>query len=664
MKNFVFALFLITMISFSVSYQYASAEIYDGTKAGVMLTFEHATSDQFIVIAEHMNDMIGTLSPMSDRVGRDGYITQEQLLYLQERGFEISSHSKTHERLSNSTSASVLYDELVQSKIDLENMGFKINGYVWPYNNLTEEAFEIIKENYLWTTFYDPIEFRTKLMDLKTIEESYQKFGIFHEHSQGVGTGYDLDSFSKVKEEIDYAIANKLLIGLKFHFIDIHERETNTTPALFEEIINYIREKKDLGEIDVLTRTQGLGFDDEISDTPLIFDEKGSIMNEQVKLIAFDRNLEDRFGQSVSISGVNAVVGSYLDDDENGENSGSAYVYTKRYGTWTFQEKITASDANFGDQFGYSVAISDDTIVVGSIQDDDAGNNAGAVYIFKKSGPNWIEQAKLTASDAKEGDQFGRSVAISENTIVVGSYNGNGGGNLAGSAYVFTKNGNNWTQQAKLTASDAAENDQFGVSVAISENTIVVGSYFDEDAGSKSGSAYVFTRNENSWIQEDKLVASDAAADDYFGWDVSISGDTIVVGSLFHDNVYADSGAAYVYTKIGNKWLQQTQLLPSDPGFGNYFGMGVTIDGDTIAVGSMYDDKAGENTGTAYIFTRSDDSWTEQVYLTASDAEFDDRLGWSLVVSGNNVIVSSHLNDDGGPSTGSAYIFDLTSSVP
>ena len=627
-----------------------------------MLTFEHATSDQLIVITDHMNDMIGTISPISDRIGRDGYITQEQLLYLQERGFEIASHSKTHERLSSTISSSILYEELVQSKIDLENMGLKINGYVWPYNIVTEEAFELVKENYLWTTFYNPISFSTEIMDLQTIEESYQKFGIFHEHTQGIGTGYELDSFSKVKEEIDFAIENNMLIGFKFHFIEIEEKETGTTPKLFEEIVNYIREKRDLGEIDVLTRTQGLGFDDETLDSPLVFNKKDTIMNEQAKLTAFDKSGEDRFGQAVSISGNTAVVGSYLDDD-NGDNSGSAYVYTKRYGTWTFQDKITPSDAFYGDQFGYSVAVSGDTIIVGSIQDDDAGKNSGSAYIFKKSGPNWVQKAKLTASDAGELDQFGRSVSISGNTVVVGSYNGNGSGNQSGSAYVFTTNGNTWTQQAKLTASDAEENDQFGVAVSISGDSIVVGSYFDDDAGPKSGSAYVFSRNDDKWTEQAKLFASDARADDHFGWSVSISGNTIVVGALFHDNIYADSGSAYVFTKKGNTWIQQSQLLPSDPGFGNYFGMGVTIFKDTIAVGSMYDDKAGIDTGSAYIFTRDNGSWKEQVYLTASDAEFDDRLGWSLVVSENNVIVSSHLNDDGGLSAGSAYIFDLTSDM-
>jgi len=268
LKNFACVAFLILFISLSVFSQYASATVYDGTKAGIMLTFEHATSDQVTAIDANLADMIGTISPLSERVGTSGHITQQQLLDLQARGFEISSHSASHERISDSTSASTLYYEIVQSKIDLESMGFQINGYVWPYNKVTNDAFDLVKENYLWTTFYSPISYSPDYMTLSTLNFSFQTYGIYHEHSHGVGDRYSLNSFSDVKSEIDYAIANNILLGLKLHKIETGSSGTTTSPTMFKDIIDYLREQRDLGNLDVLTRSQGLGFENQDTTVP------------------------------------------------------------------------------------------------------------------------------------------------------------------------------------------------------------------------------------------------------------------------------------------------------------------------------------------------------------------------------------------------------------
>ncbi|MCK9516995.1 MAG: FG-GAP repeat protein [Ottowia sp.] len=220
------------------------------------------------------------------------------------------------------------------------------------------------------------------------------------------------------------------------------------------------------------------------------------------KLVASDGAADDRFGYSVAISGdgTTAIIGSYQDDDL-GDQSGSAYIFTRSGSTWTQQAKLVPSDGAANDWFGFLVAISGDgnTTIVGAYQDDDNGSNSGSAYIFTKSGVTWTQQAKLVPSDGAGGDLFGWSVAISAygNTAIVGSYLDNDLGSASGSVYVFTRSGVTWTEQAKLLASDGAANDNFGYSVTISGdgNTAIVGSRFDDDRGGNSGSAYIYHLN-------------------------------------------------------------------------------------------------------------------------------------------------------------------------
>ena len=191
------------------------------------------------------------------------------------------------------------------------------------------------------------------------------------------------------------------------------------------------------------------------------------------KLTAGDAAAGDQFGRSVGISGDTMVVGADLDDD-NATSTGSAYVFVRSGSTWPEQQKITASDAAEGDEFGEFVAVSEDHLVVGSPQDDDAGASSGSAYMYLRTGSTWDDEQKITASDAAAGDEFGASVAIDGETAVVGAPLADLGAD-AGAAYVFVLSGGSWTQQAKLTAGDPAVNDQFGTSVAIDGDTVVVG---------------------------------------------------------------------------------------------------------------------------------------------------------------------------------------------
>ena len=380
---------------------------------------------------------------------------------------------------------------------------------------------------------------------------------------------------------------------------------------------------------------------------------------EEQKLTAADAAAVDEFGNSVAVSGNTAVVGANRDVNAGGE-SGSAYVFTRTGGSWNQQAKLIAADAAAADRFGISVAVSDDTAVVGAGFDNDAGLNSGSAYVFIRTGASWTQHAKLVAADAAAGDVFGITVAVSGDILVVGAPGDSDAGVNSGSAYVFTRVGGGWSQQAKLTATDAAAGDQFGASVAVSGDTAVLGAPVDDDAGSSSGSAYVFIpTGATTWGQLAKLTAADAALGDEFGLSVAISGDTAVVGAHRDDDGGGESGSAYVFTRTGGSWSQQAKLVAADAAAGDEFGTSVAVSGDTAVVGAYRDDNAGSLSGSVYMFNRTGITWVEQTRLNATDTAAGDQFGISVAVSGDTAMVGAHRDDDAGVDSGSAYAFDL-----
>ncbi|MEA1895336.1 MAG: FG-GAP repeat protein, partial [Euryarchaeota archaeon] len=261
---------------------------------------------------------------------------------------------------------------------------------------------------------------------------------------------------------------------------------------------------------------------------------------------ANDGEAHDLFGASVSISGDCAVVGAYGADDA-GNNSGSAYIF-KRDGTaWAQEAKITANDGEAHDLFGASVSISGDCAVVGAWKDCDAGPLSGSAYIFKRDGTAWAQEAKITANDGAAYDCFGASVAISGDRAIAGAWEDDDDGAGSGSAYIFKRDGTAWAQEAKITANDGAAHDRFGASVAISGDCAVVGAWRGGDGGPWSGSAYIFTRDGTTWTEQAKITANDGAAYDCFGASVAISSDCMVVGADHKDDADTNSGSAYIY---------------------------------------------------------------------------------------------------------------------
>jgi len=404
------------------------------------------------------------------------------------------------------------------------------------------------------------------------------------------------------------------------------------------------------------TASDGVNLATAASSFTLSFVPDWTLTTQQQKIQASDPQETDYFGQSVSISGDTVVVGAYY-EDTGAAGAGAAYIFTRSGTTWTQQQKIQASDLQANDYFGQAVAIDGDTVVVGARLEDTVDYNTGAAYIFTRDGTTWTQQQKIQASDLQANDNFGMSVAIDGDTVVVGAQMEDTGGAEAGAAYVFTRSGTTWTQQQKIQASDKQADDNFSISVSISGDTAVVGAQYEDTGGINAGAAYIFTRSGTTWTQQQKIQASDIQADDLFGASVSISGDTVVVGANGEDTGASNAGAAYIFTRSGTTWTEQQKILASDIQANDFFGWSVSIDGDTVVVGATGEDTGSSNAGASYIFTRSGTTWTQQQKIQASDKELNDFFGNSVAIDGNTVVVGAHAEDTGGQEVGAAYIF-------
>jgi len=364
-----------------------------------------------------------------------------------------------------------------------------------------------------------------------------------------------------------------------------------------------------------------------------------TIPSNETKITASDGAAGDRFGQSVSVGSGRIVIGSELDAD-NGLDSGSAYIFDLGSNQLA---KITASDGATGDRFGSAVAVGSGRIIVGAYSDNDAGLLSGSSYIFDLDGN---QLAKITASDAASGDRFGFSVAVGNSRIVIGAYLDDDNGNNSGSAYVFDLGGN---ELAKITASDGAADDYFGYSVSVGNGRIVIGAYQDDDNGGSSGSAYIFDLDGNEIT---KIVASDAAADDRFGFNVAVGSGRIVVGAYGDDDNGATSGSAYIFDLDGN---EIGKITASDGAADDLFGYLVAVGSGRIVVGAYADDDNGSTSGSAYIF---DLDGNEIGKITASDGNVNDYFGDSIAAGSGRIVVGAYGDDDNGDSSGSAYIYE------
>jgi hypothetical protein len=410
--------------------------------------------------------------------------------------------------------------------------------------------------------------------------------------------------------------------------------------------------------------------------------------NDEPFLKATNTAADSFFGRAVAVSGSTLAVGAPKEDNSatgiNGNqalgtasDSGAVYVYVRDLldpSSWRLEAYIKAPNAEAGDGFGNAVALSGDTLIVGaslersngSSQTNNSATSAGAAYVYQRVANSWVFQAYLKASNAQAFDLFGQSVAIDGNTAVIGAYGEDGGiggvnGNSSdesqpgsGAAYVFVRKGSVWSQQAYLKAATPLGGDSLGLSVAISGNTIVAGAYQDDVSGSDSGAAYVFVRTGSTWTQQAKLKAAAPDALDYFGWSVSIFGDSIAVGARGedsstpaingnqNDDSLSSAGAAYIFTRTGATWAQESYLKAPTPLMNGYLGTAVSLHGDKVLVGAPAD-PAG--TGNAELFLRRGGLWTWQKTISHVDPNVGDALGNAVALGENWLLVGAEGDD-------------------
>ena len=373
---------------------------------------------------------------------------------------------------------------------------------------------------------------------------------------------------------------------------------------------------------------------------------------QEAKLLPADGAGNDQFGRSVALQGDTAMVGAIFDDD-NGENSGSVYVFTHLAGVWMQEDKLLPAVGQDFLLFGASMSLDGNTVLIGAWGDDQNGDHSGSAYVFLRVGGVWEEDTKLTPNDPEVDDYFGVSVALDGDTAVVGAWADDDNGSRSGSAYVFTRTAGLWTQQAKLLADDGAPFDRFGEAVALDGDTALIGARSNDENGDNAGAAYVFTRTAGLWTQQAKLLAADGMESDGFGAEVTVEDDTAVIGAPRYDPY----GGAYVFTRTGTAWSEHTKLVADDGTVGNGFGWSIALDGDTTLVGALRDDGSSLNAGAVYVFVRNAGVWAQQTKLRATDASEGALFGSAIALEGDATVIGSLKDDDNGVDSGSAYVF-------
>ncbi|MBI4882653.1 MAG: hypothetical protein HY826_01205 [Actinobacteria bacterium] len=389
----------------------------------------------------------------------------------------------------------------------------------------------------------------------------------------------------------------------------------------------------------------------------------------ETKLLAPDTAIHDYFGQQVAIVPGWAFAMSEADDIQI--QSGAVYVYQDTGNGWAFHQKLKASDPSYGGMLGYALDASGSWMVATTPFDDPqlGGIARGAAHVYELQGSTWVHAQKLLASDHTSIYQefFGRSVAIGGDRIVVGELDDNTKQVGAGAAYVFELQGSTWVEVAKLYAADPEVGGTFGYSVAVEGDVIVVGAPGNDNGTSLTdlGAFYVFERIGGVWTQVQKLTASDAANGDLFGIDVGVSGDTILVGTSQHHHNQFWSGVVYVFTRQGGSFVETQELEIADFQPGDRFGTAFDIDAD-LAVASLYDDDdMGSDSGSAYLFRKQGVTWQQIGKFIPPDGQPSDIFtASSMAISGSHAIGGAFGDDDACPgdigcNSGSAYVFEF-----
>ena len=385
------------------------------------------------------------------------------------------------------------------------------------------------------------------------------------------------------------------------------------------------------------------------------------------KLVAVEEGT--RNGHLTSdINGDTIIIGAHA-------GFGMAKIYVGSGTKWKEQAELTVKPVG-GDversipAFGWAVALtgphelaSPDYAVIGAARAGADQSLAGAAYIFVRNRNQWNQQAKLVGADVAPADSFGHAVSIEREVAVIGSPGDDDAGSSSGSAYIFVRNGTEWKQQVKLAPADLQRSDAFGSAVLVYRNTIIVGAPKHTHSGVRfTGAAYVFERNGDTWVQETKLAADDAAPSDNFGASLAMSGNTIIVGAPLTDTDRGkDTGAAYVFVREGGGWRQQAKLVSGDAKKADQFGSGVATSGSIVIVGAKTRDAGGPGSGATYSFVRVNGRWEEREKVLPRDPGQKINYGEWVAIRGNTVIVSAHNAPNDGPESAHGavvYVYD------
>jgi hypothetical protein len=374
---------------------------------------------------------------------------------------------------------------------------------------------------------------------------------------------------------------------------------------------------------------------------------------DELLVTASDGSSLDEFGTAIALSADTALVGVPLEAPSGLAEAGAVYVYVRSGTNWIEQTKLVAQDAAASDRFGISVDLEGDTALIGASHKDDRGMDSGAVYVFTRSGTTWSQEAVLTATDGQPDDRFGAAVALSGDTAVVGAHLDDDLGADAGSAYVLVRSGTSWSEEAKLLAPDGLVGDEFGSAVALDADTAVVGApLVPASFGGPRGRAYVFARSGTSWALEESITGANG---DELGTAVAVSGDRTLLGAPSPDGPSFGLGRVRVYERSGTTWSLTRTLEGHDLGIQSTFGASVALEGDIAVVG---DPTRSNSTGRSYVFEQVADTWVLSE-LPRTDVTLGDRHGFAVALSGDRVVVGAPGDDAPETDAGSCLFYRL-----
>ncbi len=389
----------------------------------------------------------------------------------------------------------------------------------------------------------------------------------------------------------------------------------------------------------------------------------GESMAGQTRILAEDQKAGDGFGYSAAIDDSTLLVGSYKADVKGEKDVGAAYVYTLTNGAWQQQAKLVATPALPEDTLGGMVALKGDQAMLGVMRRDDKGKDSGAVVSFYRESNRWQQGQIITAPDAKAGDVFGQSIALTNNYLVIGAPREDSLGVDSGAVYIYQRKADTWHFNTKLIGSDGAAGDLFGISVAADGNTILVGADLHDEKAEDAGAVYAFVLEGNEWKQQAKLMASDGGKTDIFGVRVALSNNTALISARRDDTqaLGKDAGSAYIFVRKGSIWTQHQKLTSPDGQADDRFGRGVALSPNTAIISAMNHDANGTNTGAVYVYTLTSEGWHYASKVLAEKSLPEDRFGWNVGLSNDVVAIATPNHDAKGQDAGAVFIHDLPS---